>query len=106
MNRLYFSPRSRQDLVSVHQWISEGSRQRAVRFVDKLIRKCEKLAENPNIGLTIEEAPDLGIRWTRVGSFLIFFRVLEDSVEIVRVIHGARDWLQLIAGDLDMETTD
>ena len=106
MAQLYFSPRARQDLLSIHAWIRSDSQRNASRFVDKLIRKCEKLASNPEIGLKIDEFPELSVKWTRVGSFLAFFHRTQEKVEIVRVIHGARDWLSLITGDQELEDSD
>jgi toxin ParE1/3/4 len=33
------------------------------------------------------------------GRYLIFYRVLEKEVEILRIVHGARDWAALFADD-------
>jgi len=34
----------------------------------------------------------LNLRFFPAGTYLIFYRPIEDGVEIVRVIHGSRDY--------------
>ena len=48
------------------------------------------IVETPNLG---GKRPELsaGLRSIPVGQYVIFYRVLADAVEIVNVIHGARD---------------
>jgi toxin ParE1/3/4 len=44
------------------------------------------------------ERPDLraGLRSFTVGSYLIIYRPLADGIEVVRVLHGARDLAKLV----------
>lgn len=48
------------------------------------------LADNPGAG---RDRNDIvaGIRSFPVGRYLLFYRMLADGVELVRVLHGARD---------------
>ena len=48
------------------------------------------LAENPKLGAA---RPDIApeVRYLTVGNYLILYRELSNSVEIVRVLHGARN---------------
>jgi toxin ParE1/3/4 len=68
----------------------------AIRFYDAAARTFEAIADMPGIGERRETAnPRLaGLRVRRIEGFekhLIFYRPVEDGVEIVRVLHGARD---------------
>jgi toxin ParE1/3/4 len=48
------------------------------------------LATQPHLGKSVEElAPRL--RFMPLGNYLIFYRPLPDGIEIVRLLHGARD---------------
>lgn len=48
------------------------------------------LADNPLMGrLRPNIAPEL--RYFTVGNYLILYRTVRDGIQIVRVIHGARD---------------
>ncbi len=90
MSRVLFSPASHRDLREILEYIARDSRNRAIRFVDKLEQKCEMLAASPHLGF---ECPELlpGLRVWPVGKYLIFYRAVRDGVEVLRVVHSARD---------------
>jgi toxin ParE1/3/4 len=52
--------------------------------------ECWVLAENSTIGTA---RPDLlpNLRSWSVGNYVIFFRPMSDGIDVVRVVHGARD---------------
>jgi toxin ParE1/3/4 len=52
------------------------------------------LAENPLIGEACEFLAQR-LRMTVVGIYIVFHRPANDGAEIVRIIHGARDWRRL-----------
>lgn len=37
-----------------------------------------------------------GLRTFPVGNYLILYRQIDDGAEIVRVVHGARQWQDLL----------
>ncbi len=66
------------------------------RFYTAVQETCKALAEFPNLGREREVfSPHLlGLRSHAVQGFenyLIFYRPVADGVEIIRVLHGARD---------------
>ena len=65
----------------------------ADRWLDTVQQRIQVLAAQPHAG---QSRPDLApeIRFLPVGNYLIFYRPIEDGVEIARVIHGARDYGQ------------
>jgi toxin ParE1/3/4 len=74
-------------------WVHIGSFdvKAADHWLDAVERRFKVLARQPEAG---QARPDLapGLRFLPVGSYLIFYRSIEDGVEIARVIHGARDY--------------
>ena len=48
------------------------------------------LASNPGMGRVRNELME-GIRSFAVGRYVIFYRSIPKGIEIVRVLHGARD---------------
>jgi toxin ParE1/3/4 len=48
------------------------------------------LANAPKAGREREEL-EAGLRSFVEGSYIIFYRIVSGSIEIVRVLHGARD---------------
>ncbi len=79
-----------EDLLGIWQFIAEDNDEAADRFVDTLYAKCQLLAMNPRLGpLRTDIAPEL--RYFPVGNYLILFREHSEGIEVVRVLHGARN---------------
>jgi toxin ParE1/3/4 len=58
--------------------------------VDKLEQTCKALAKNPLMGTARDELlPNL--RCFSVGNYVIYYRPVADGIDVVRVLHGARD---------------
>lgn len=97
MAAVTFSPKSRQDLCDIGDTIARDSRANARRFVGKLIEQCQRIGRAPlAYGGREDLAP--GLRMAAMGRYVIFFRVIEGSVRIERVLHGARN-LPVVLGD-------
>jgi toxin ParE1/3/4 len=87
--------------------VREASLKTALRFYDAAASTFEALARMPGMGEQRESSnPRLaGLRVWRVNGFpnhLVFYRLIGDGVEIIRVLHGARD----IDSVLETETID
>jgi toxin ParE1/3/4 len=90
MSRCHFTTPARRDLEEIHDYIAADSAAAASRWIDRLERECQGLAEMPGMGRRRQDlAP--GLRSFPVGTYVIFYREVEDGVQIVRVLHGARD---------------
>jgi toxin ParE1/3/4 len=89
------SPQAKLELEEIGDHISEDSPGNARRFIERLTQKFAVLGRNPMIGRARPElSPDL--RSFPHGAYLILYRVVEDGVEIVRVVHAARNLDDLI----------
>jgi|694.fasta_scaffold29263_5 toxin ParE1/3/4 len=96
MASVTFSPKSRQDLLDIGDYIAKDSRTNARRFVGRLMEQCQRIGQSP-LGYTSREDLAPGLRMAPIGRYVIFFRVLGDVVRIERVLHGARDLLTMFA---------
>jgi toxin ParE1/3/4 len=67
----------------------------ADRFIDRVLSRCQLLADRPKMG---RERPELraGLRSFTIGSYLIIYRLRAGGIEVVRVLHGARDLAKLV----------
>jgi toxin ParE1/3/4 len=83
-------PRAKGDLAEIWEYISEDSEARADTFLDEIDRKFQALATSPLMGRPREELAE-ELRSLPVGRHIIFYRPAFDGVEIVRILHGARD---------------
>ena len=59
-------------------------------MIQQFDRHLDALALTPMIGRSEEEYPH-GLRSFPVGKYLIFYRVIEDGIELARLLHAARD---------------
>lgn len=98
-----FSPKSRQDLLDIGDHIAKDSRANARRFVGKLMGQCKHIGRAP-LGYVSREDLAPGLRMAALDRYVIFFRVLEGTVRIERVLHGARN-LPVVLGR-DSENAD
>ena len=95
MVSVIFSPKSRQDLIEIGDYIAKDSPANAQTFVKRLISQCEKIGLAP-LGYSARDdlapgnlAPS--IRMAALGRYVIFFRHMDNTVRIERVLHGARN---------------
>jgi toxin ParE1/3/4 len=98
------SGRSLQDLEELIDYLRDRSEEVAARFVVATEGTFGFLAANREVGQLCHFAdPRLtGMRVWRVEGFpnhLVYFRPVSDGVEILRVLHGARDVEALFGED-------
>lgn len=90
MPRILRRPLALQDLDQIWVYIALDNPKAADDFIARIEEKCRLLAEHPNIGTSCE-ALHPALRFLAVEKYLIFYLPLDDGIEIVRVLHGARD---------------
>jgi toxin ParE1/3/4 len=71
-------------------YIADESEAHADAFIETIDQKFHVLAGRPNIGRLRDELAD-GLRSIPVGRYVVFYRPIPEGIEIVRVLHGARD---------------
>jgi len=88
--RFIITPRAGEDYLEIWAYIAQGNIAAADRFIDTLKASHKTLAEFPGIGRL---HPELGkdIRLFPVDKYVLIYRELPDRVELLRVLHGARD---------------
>ncbi len=98
MSRYRFSEQSRSDLDDIWLYIASDNLIAADRFIDELVGKFQTLAEQPGIGRTRDELAQ-SLRSFPVGNYVIFYRAMQDGIEVVRVLSGFRDIPNVFTGD-------
>jgi toxin ParE1/3/4 len=84
------SPASEQDLIDIWHWIAFENPSAADRLLDSISDRILQLAEFPNLGRSRADIlPDM--RSLTIGNYLILYRFAENTVTVVRIVHGARD---------------
>ena len=90
MSQPRLSPRANSDLLEIWSYISEDSETNADGFIDQLYETIQLLAHQPGSGRRRDELA-LGMQSFAFGRYVIFYRTVDAVIEIVRVLHGARD---------------
>jgi plasmid stabilization system protein ParE len=88
---LVFTDEAKVDLLHIGRWIARDNPVRAATFVDEITNRCAKLIEMPYAYPLVSRLEKSGLRRVVHGHYLILYRITTSSVEIVRVLHGARD---------------
>lgn len=89
--RIVWTAPARQDLRSHVLYVAERNPDAARKLQASVRHAVETLADHPNRGRPgrFEGTRELVI----VGyPYLVVYRVREESVRILRVLHGAQDW--------------
>lgn len=90
------TPEARSDLSEIAARIARNNVSAALRFLDAAEETFANLLHSPELGIVGEfRSPRLtGVRRWRIDGFenyLVFYRILDRGIEVIRVIHGARD---------------
>jgi toxin ParE1/3/4 len=91
MNLYRVSDEARADLDEIWFYIAQDNPEAADKFIRAVVSRFPKLASMPYMGRQREElSPRL--RSFPVGRYVIFYRPMDNGVEIARVLDGARDF--------------
>lgn len=90
MIKLAYTPQSRNDLTDIGLYIARDNPARAISFVQELRTQCRKIVQSPH---SYRSRPELGkgIRSCAYGNYVIFFKIDDAVLRIIRVLHGAMD---------------
>ena len=98
MTPVVISDAARIDLDDIWFYFASDSPTNADRFLDRLVDVATgTLAVAPLSGREREELGE-GLRSLPVENNLIFYRVRDGGVEVLRIIHGARDLGAIFGG--------
>lgn len=84
-----------EDLRELHAYIARDSEMYASGFVERIILAAERLADYPKVGRVVPETNDENVRELLYQRYRIIYRVKGDRIEMLSVIHGARDLEEL-----------
>jgi len=88
---LVWSPEADEDLIDIWLYLArEASERVADRQLQDIDQACGTLQEWPYSGRPRDELLP-GIRSVPVHPYVVFYRVRNEAVEVVRVLHGHRD---------------
>ena len=87
---LVLTDAARSDLRGLRQYIAQDSPQQALTFVADIAAKIAWIAEVGFAGSSRDHVSE-GLRAFPYRRRCIYYRIFDDRVVIVRVLHGAQD---------------
>ena len=84
------------DVEQIATYVAVQIPKSALNLVRELRERCESLVDAPRGYPLVPRYEHTGICRRPFGNFLIFYRVGVDTIEIIHILHGARDYEPLL----------
>ncbi|MEH1883303.1 MULTISPECIES: type II toxin-antitoxin system RelE/ParE family toxin [unclassified Nostoc] len=94
MSRYIINILASRDINEIADYFAETSLDAGERFFSEFNRKCQQIVAFPNSGKSYAKIrPDL--RGVSLQGYIVFYKVLDDGIEILRVVSGRRNFPSL-----------
>ncbi len=112
MSHIIRRPSANRDLVAIFR---HYAREAGIRVADRFFAEAEatfaRRASMPGMGTRYEPEEPLyaDLRYFPVSRFrvyLVFYRPIPDGIEVLRILHGARDIAGILADEFGVEDDD
>jgi plasmid stabilization system protein ParE len=91
--RIEYTQQAMTDIKDMLEYIAQDSRQHALLYLEKLKKKIRLLETFPYLGVACStKAIKESCRILVVDSYLIFYSVAKDAIQIRRVLHESVDY--------------
>lgn len=94
-----FTTEAERDLGAIGRYLVDHNPSRALDFIAGLQGCCLELGRMPHASPLLTSRPGSGIRRRTYGNYLIFYRVSGTTVEVLHILHGARDVERILFPD-------
>ena len=84
---------AQEHLEAIYGYIAKDSPEYALRTIDRLTRRSQQVADLPLSGRRVPEYETDQIREMIEGPYRIIYCIKPDQIDILAVIHGARNVL-------------
>ena len=103
MAEIKFSPEAITDLQQTKAYITEElcDEQAAISTVAKITKGIRMLASFPESGAPLSSIVDFetDYRFLVCGNYTAFYRIENQTVNIIRVLYGRRNFMQILFGE-------
>jgi toxin ParE1/3/4 len=87
MSRCRLSPQALQDLDQISSYFAKENVEAGERLLNLFTEKCTRLMSFPNMGKSYDYL-DTGVRGIPLEGYIIFHKVVDAEIIILRVISG------------------
>ena len=103
MAEIKFSPEAILDLQQTKAHIADElcSERAAINTVANIMKKIRMLADFPECGASLSSIVDFETeyRFLVCGNYIAFYRIEKNTVYIVRILYGRRNYMQILFGE-------
>jgi addiction module RelE/StbE family toxin len=89
--KVVFSTQAKANLREIALFIAEDNKKRATSFVRELRAKAVQIGNMPRAFPLMPRFETHAIRRRPFGSYLIFYRIEDDHIFIIDILHAAQD---------------
>ncbi len=91
MAKYFLTNKAVDDLSNIWNYTyNVWSEKQADKYYNQLIDYCQDISENPKLGKRYDEI-DSNILGYKANQHIIFYRIKQQDIEIVRILHGKMD---------------
>lgn len=90
MAEFRLSALAEDDLTAIWEYVAEYNERSADSLIEKLVKRFVMLSTFQDAGRS-RTVLKPGLRSFPVEQYVIFYRIIPEGIEIVRVLHGSRD---------------
>ncbi|MGH7024134.1 MAG: type II toxin-antitoxin system RelE/ParE family toxin [Caulobacteraceae bacterium] len=94
--KVVLTPEAETGLEDIGDFIALDSPRRAISFIEELREAAMALAATPLAFPLVPGFERHAVRRRVHRDYLIFYRVREDRIEVLHIVHGARDFDALL----------
>jgi toxin ParE1/3/4 len=87
---LLLSFRAKEDLFEIWEFIADHDEVAADRYIDHLRDRASELLHFPELGRARDEIHP-GLRSLLARNHLLFYRIEDQEVQVLRILHGSMD---------------
>jgi len=95
-----YSKEAKQDLINIKKYIKYNLQEPNIanKLITKIKKEIGKLAFDAKIYNIIDDdfIKKLEIRKIIVDNYIVFYRIKNKTIEIVRIMYGRRNWIALL----------
>jgi len=104
---LRISPEAENDLRGIREYIAVELENptAALNTVSRITKAIRTLSDFPGRGAPLSSIVDMQTqyRFLMSGSYLVFYRQETDTVFVVRILYGRRDYMKILFGEPQAE---
>ena len=90
MSRYLINILASRDLTEIADYFTTTNLEAGERFFREFNHKCQQLVAFPNSGKSYAQIR-ADLRGLSLENYIIFYRILDDGIEILRVVSGRRN---------------